>query len=349
MNQVMRKAESLPGDKIRIKDAPPWWWMLALVISCIVPPVGLCMLLVRYRQVVTVPDAPVQLRAHDAQSEEADHISRRRKSAGIHSGGTVGLALSGGGIRAACFSLGVLRWLEHSEKMREIDYLSSVSGGGYAATSYLYGQDVQDGTRERVSRAEAARERLLRSEGYLETGLGRLLTMSLAFLASAIVSLSPLLLAEQGLFIMSYDSPGRRASHYDGWILLVVFLSVTLFCAGWAWRQYRKDQNDVMLYSAPVCPIELFAKPCPGFCTSNPSRAYFGSIGRQALRHKTAPRRLDASGFAIAETVRRCLRARQHCPRGRSREHCALGSEQAHVASRGRTQDRPLRAQQQRA
>ncbi|MEM5440403.1 patatin-like phospholipase family protein [Paraburkholderia diazotrophica] len=249
MNQEMPKAESLPGDKIRIKDASPWWWILALVISCTVPPVGLCMLLVRHRQVVTVPDAPVQLTAYEAQSEEADHISRRRKKAGIHSGGTVGLALSGGGIRAACFSLGVLRWLEHSEKMRDIDYLSSVSGGGYAATSYLYGQNVQDGTSEWVSRAEAARERLLQSEGYLETGLGRLLTMSLAFLASAIVSLSPLLLAEQGLFIMSYDSPGRRASHYDGWILLVVFLSATLFCASWAWRQNRKDQNDVMLWT----------------------------------------------------------------------------------------------------
>src|SRR5580693_4684787 len=46
---------------------------------------------------------------------------------------TVGLALSGGGIRAATFSLGILQALAKKGRLRDIDFLSSVSGGGYTA------------------------------------------------------------------------------------------------------------------------------------------------------------------------------------------------------------------------
>ncbi len=42
-----------------------------------------------------------------------------------------GLALSGGGIRSATFSLGVIQALCHHKKLRRFDYLSTVSGGGY--------------------------------------------------------------------------------------------------------------------------------------------------------------------------------------------------------------------------
>lgn len=42
-----------------------------------------------------------------------------------------GLALSGGGLRSACFNLGVLQALHRSGVLRFIDYLSTVSGGGY--------------------------------------------------------------------------------------------------------------------------------------------------------------------------------------------------------------------------
>ncbi|MGO4212761.1 hypothetical protein AB4043_18290 [Terriglobus sp. YAF25] len=43
----------------------------------------------------------------------------------------VGVCLSGGGIRSATFNLGVLQGLAQLRKLGEIDYLSSVSGGGY--------------------------------------------------------------------------------------------------------------------------------------------------------------------------------------------------------------------------
>ncbi len=45
----------------------------------------------------------------------------------------VGLALSGGGIRSAATCLGAMQALDAKGVMRQVDYLSSVSGGGYAA------------------------------------------------------------------------------------------------------------------------------------------------------------------------------------------------------------------------
>jgi hypothetical protein len=45
--------------------------------------------------------------------------------------GLVGLAFSGGGIRSATFNLGVLQALGRLGLLRRIDYLSTVSGGGY--------------------------------------------------------------------------------------------------------------------------------------------------------------------------------------------------------------------------
>ena len=43
----------------------------------------------------------------------------------------LGLAFSGGGIRSATFNLGVLQALSELRLLREFDYLSTVSGGGY--------------------------------------------------------------------------------------------------------------------------------------------------------------------------------------------------------------------------
>lgn len=47
----------------------------------------------------------------------------------------VGLALSGGGIRSAVFSLGVMQALDRRGVFRFFDYLSTVSGGGYIGAS----------------------------------------------------------------------------------------------------------------------------------------------------------------------------------------------------------------------
>ncbi len=48
----------------------------------------------------------------------------------------VGLALSGGGIRSATFSLGLMRSLSEQRLIHCVDYLSTVSGGGYAGAFF---------------------------------------------------------------------------------------------------------------------------------------------------------------------------------------------------------------------
>ena len=61
----------------------------------------------------------------------------RRICSGEHEENLVGLALSGGGIRSATFALGVLQALKEFDFLRQVDYLSTVSGGGYAGAWLL--------------------------------------------------------------------------------------------------------------------------------------------------------------------------------------------------------------------
>jgi predicted acylesterase/phospholipase RssA len=67
-------------------------------------------------------------------TEEHGFISTVRKSAGSSNGGNeyVGLAMSGGGVRSAIFQVGVLQALATAHYLPQIDYISAVSGGGYA-------------------------------------------------------------------------------------------------------------------------------------------------------------------------------------------------------------------------
>src|SRR5262245_45140686 len=54
-----------------------------------------------------------------------------------------GLSLSGGGIRSATLSLGILQGLAEKGLLQKIDYLSTVSGGGYIG-SWLQGLLFRD-------------------------------------------------------------------------------------------------------------------------------------------------------------------------------------------------------------
>jgi hypothetical protein len=70
------------------------------------------------------------------RSEKAEVAARRaRYSIGTPVGmNAVGLALSGGGIRSATFCLGVVQVLVARGLMKDFDYLSTVSGGGYTGS-----------------------------------------------------------------------------------------------------------------------------------------------------------------------------------------------------------------------
>ncbi len=46
----------------------------------------------------------------------------------------IGIAMSGGGIRSATFNIGVLQGLQELDLLRQVDYISTVSGGGFAGS-----------------------------------------------------------------------------------------------------------------------------------------------------------------------------------------------------------------------
>ncbi|MEZ2299388.1 patatin-like phospholipase family protein [Variovorax sp. RCC_210] len=102
-----------------------------------------------------------------------------------------GLALSGGGIRSATFCLGVLQALAKKDQLHHVDYLSTVSGGGYIGawlSAWIYRKGLPE-----VCKALAARDGpkeadevtwLRRYSNYLTPSLGMLSADSMTVVAT---------------------------------------------------------------------------------------------------------------------------------------------------------------------
>ncbi|MBI5460650.1 MAG: patatin-like phospholipase family protein [Gammaproteobacteria bacterium] len=69
---------------------------------------------------------------------EAERAFIRKRRADAAADNLTGLALSGGGIRSASFSLGVMQALARTGRLKRFDYLSTVSGGGYIGSSLTW-------------------------------------------------------------------------------------------------------------------------------------------------------------------------------------------------------------------
>jgi hypothetical protein len=74
---------------------------------------------------------------HEIVQNEKDLLKKRRSNAqcGCIDRGSIGLALSGGGIRSAAFNLGIAQCTDSANFWDYFDYLSTVSGGGYIGCS----------------------------------------------------------------------------------------------------------------------------------------------------------------------------------------------------------------------
>ena len=72
----------------------------------------------------------------EIKEKESQSIKERREAMelSLDTENTVGLAFSGGGIRSATFCLGVAQSLHRYGIFNQVDYLSTVSGGGYLGT-----------------------------------------------------------------------------------------------------------------------------------------------------------------------------------------------------------------------
>ena len=94
-----------------------------------------------------MPDSPDASHPVDAiayprvlEARESSLVEGRRHQAGVSNDArvagqlpsdTVGIGLSGGGVRSATFCLGVFQALAHARTLNRVDFVSTVSGGGY--------------------------------------------------------------------------------------------------------------------------------------------------------------------------------------------------------------------------
>ena len=107
--------------------------------------------------------------------EEASLVRERRQTPGDPAASpddlstiqdSQGLALSGGGIRSATFNLGLLQSLAAAGQLRNFDFLSTVSGGGYigACLGRLYQRSAQENPAHNAAQTARDVERVLASD-----------------------------------------------------------------------------------------------------------------------------------------------------------------------------------------
>lgn len=176
-----------------------------------------------------------------------------------------GLALSGGGIRSACFALGVLQALSFKGRLEKIDYLSTVSGGGYIGSclSYLlhtawsssngrvwfgtgwdsfplgsYPMANPEGgtteTQQEPPRFRGSILRFLREQAkYLESAQGGITMLSLIGVVLANVMLSIAFFLTLAILVFSclrYAFGVSKTTMVPNWQLLAIVIALPLIC-----------------------------------------------------------------------------------------------------------------------
>ena len=134
----------------------------------------------------------------------------------IHSGpenfdknSLIGLALSGGGIRSAAYSSGVLAGFHSSKKLLDVDVISSVSGGGYVPLAIM--ADAELAESEKIFSANGLYKRVLgnlndfnkKKAGLFSKGIAGLIFGVLLFCAIAILC-GYLISTLKNIFIENY-------------------------------------------------------------------------------------------------------------------------------------------------
>lgn len=83
------------------------------------------------KEILDFETREIAQRRHKAGLMDSQDDDDAARKATVH---RVGLALSGGGVRSGAFNLGVIQAFDAHGLLREVDYLSTVSGGGYAGS-----------------------------------------------------------------------------------------------------------------------------------------------------------------------------------------------------------------------
>jgi hypothetical protein len=194
----------------------------------------------------------------------------------------VGLAFSGGGIRSATFNLGVLKALHELGLLKYVDYLSTVSGGGYigawwSAWRARWGKEFPKtelagfGDREQMPNREPEEVRHLREFsnflspriGFFQSEMWNAVMAVLSamlpavLVASSVIALAFLLwLALNSLILSSaldFPLPGGDwlSAHSPSWLIgrklapvvLSVITILTYICFEWSWHCAGKAEK----------------------------------------------------------------------------------------------------------
>ncbi len=112
---------------------------------------------------VSFPDLPPLTDYRGVELIEHDQVAARQQGVlGENGKPVLGVAFSGGGIRTATYNLGILQGLVASGLLPRVDYLSTVSGGGFLGT-WLHGVIKRHGKGD--PRHPSLRNLLTRPEG----------------------------------------------------------------------------------------------------------------------------------------------------------------------------------------
>ncbi|NUO77943.1 MAG: hypothetical protein HOQ32_18265 [Lysobacter sp.] len=220
------------------------------------------------------PNDPAQADAADAiDPAERAAIELRRREAGIAAAegetlSRVGLALSGGGVRSATFCLGLIRGLAQNGLLPRFDYLSTVSGGGYAGAALgrlIAALGIADAQRL-LSRGDTLLLAWLRRYGrylaprgardygiaiatYLRAGLAVHLEFALLAIAVGVVVVLPHLLQSVTSLLAPQHWSGWRSAWWPLAALSWLLLAPGNLMAYWALRDVAP--RDMAALAAP--------------------------------------------------------------------------------------------------
>ena len=125
-----------------------------------------------------------------------------------------GLALSGGGVRSASFALGVLQALSARGMIDRIDYLSTVSGGGYIGTAMTVAMSENGGLfpfiRTGTASDETPETKHLRdnSRYLIQNGLPSAISAAAVYLRGFVMNLlvvAPILISTSMILIWMHE------------------------------------------------------------------------------------------------------------------------------------------------
>lgn len=190
---------------------------------------------------------------------------------------TVGLALSGGGIRSAAFCTGAMQALTKNKIFGQIDYISSVSGGGYSsiASTLSMAETSQFPFFDSDEKKDTPAMRVLRDNAnYLKSGkkfeMLKNFAIYLRGIAANILLVGAWIIFAAGVTLLcnpSYEDMNKSdlVKHYLGWewgafslsILLLVILVLSF--VGWALATFDFRKSGINSLKVPAAALLLMA------------------------------------------------------------------------------------------